>query len=210
MGTIRVVLADDHALVREALAASIGSEPDIEIAGQAASGPAAVEVAVAERPDVVLLDLAMPGHNPGDTLRQLGALSKRPAVVVVSMHDDAEIANRMLLIGAQGFITKSASRDVLLASIRSCVRGEPAVVVAQPAAQPHNTTPREVSVLTRRENEIMRLVEQALSNRQIASRLEITEATVKRHLNNIFVKLGAKSRLDAANLFRSRVRNLPR
>jgi len=158
-----------------------------------------VAIARDTSPSVVLLDVEMPGHFPIDTVRRLRAVSPASRVIVLTMHDDPQLVRQMLQAGVSAYLHKSVSREDLVAAIRAAVReGDRQVTVTV-------TRPRgaggdgEVGPLSQRELEVLTLVGQALSNRQIATRLSITEGTVKRHLRNVFSKLGAASRLDAVN-----------
>ncbi|MCT9930534.1 response regulator transcription factor [Planotetraspora sp. A-T 1434] len=195
---IRIVVADDHTLLREALCELLRAEPDFQVVGQAGDARNVVSAAAKTQPDVVLLDIEMPGRPPAYTTMQLGHVSPRSTVVVLTMHDDPRIVQEMLAAGARGYLHKGISRQDLATAIRSVHRSTHRVIVAprpQNGVAPSGPRP----LLTEREEEVLVLVAWALSNRQIAVRLSITEGTVKRHLRNIFGKLGAVSRLDAVN-----------
>ncbi|ETK36552.1 response regulator [Microbispora sp. ATCC PTA-5024] len=195
---IRIVVADDHTLLREALCELLRSEPDFRVAGQAGDGRAVVSTVAAVRPDIVLLDVEMPGHPPAYTLNQIAHVSPHSTVVVLTMHDDPHLVQEMLSAGARGYLHKGVSWQDLTAALRSVHRSSHRVIVSpRPPKSIAQSAPR--ALLTEREEEVLALVARALSNRQIAVQLSITEGTVKRHLRNIFGKLGAVSRLDAVN-----------
>ncbi|MFF9144219.1 response regulator [Streptomyces sp. NPDC055051] len=199
-GVVRILAADDHTLLRSALCTMLGKEPDLEVVGQAVDGPTTVRLASRLQPDVVLLDLEMPGPGPQATLRALRAVAPGARVVVLTMHDDGDLVQALLADGAAGYLHKSASRDMLLSAIHSTVAGGTTVFTPwRPAVPPRPADAPEPPVLTSREREVLECVAEAMSNRQIGRRLGITEGTVKRHLRNIFAKLEATTRLDAVN-----------
>ncbi|MFC9329477.1 response regulator [Kitasatospora sp. NPDC057015] len=199
---IRLLVADDHVLLRTALCNLLAWEPDITIVGEAGDGPMTVRQAVELRPDVILLDLEMPGPGPLETVRQLTAAVPGTRVVVLTMHDDDEMVHALLAEGALGYLHKSATREVLVAAVRSAVAGGTTLFTPQrPTARPPRPVerPEVQNVLTSRELEVLECVAEAMSNRKIGRQLGITEGTVKRHLRNIFAKLEATTRLDAVN-----------
>lgn len=194
-----VLIVDDHRLLRETMKEMLRLE-GLDVVGDAGDGATAVALAQATTPSVMLLDVEMPGHSPMETMRQLRMVSPRTRVIVLTMHDDPQLVRQMLQAGVSAFLHKSVSREDLVAAIRSAVRegDHPVTVtVSRPAAA--DVGAQGPGPLSRRELEVLTLVGQALSNRQIATRLSITEGTVKRHLRNVFAKLGASSRLDAVN-----------
>jgi DNA-binding NarL/FixJ family response regulator len=197
---IRILVVDDHTLLREALVAVLTGEPGFAVVGQAGDGESGIRLADQTRPEVVLLDLQMPDDRPADTVMQLMRMSPTPKVIILSMHDAPHLVNQMLSLGARGYLHKAISRQDLVMAIYTICRSDQTVTVMVPhgtAGQPPE--PERSAVLSEREQEVLALVARALSNRQIAIRLDITEGTVKRHLRNIFGKLGAVSRIDAVN-----------
>lgn len=202
-GAIRVVLVDDHTLFREGLKEVLGTAPYVQIVGEGGSGPEAVELAVAQEPDVLLLDVEMPGAGVTATIREVLAHCPDVQIIVLTMHDDAELVREVLEAGASAYLLKTILRDELLAAVRSVRRSSSNILLAVSRntverldrRPPGSGGPGEV--LTQREREILVLASEALSNQQIASRLHITEATVKRHLTNAYAKLSAVSRVDA-------------
>lgn len=195
-GRIRILAADDHGLLRAALCELLCREPDLTVVAQAADA-AAVALAAEHRPDVVLLDVEMPGPGPLPTVDRLRQVCPQARIIVLTMHGDLRLMESMLGAGVTGYLHKDASREVLLSCIRGAVAGLTTVhLQREPGDQ---AAPGPGGGLTPREHEIMTYVADALSNRQIGNRLSIAEGTVKRHLGNIFDKLGASSRIDAVN-----------
>ncbi|WP_354639899.1 response regulator transcription factor [Kitasatospora camelliae] len=195
----RVVLVDDHALVREGVREILESQDDMVVVSEAATSGDAIAQVARHRPDVVLLDVELPGGEPADTVTRMRALSPASQIIILSMYDGPQLLRRLINAGIRGYLLKSVDGQELLAAIRSVHRGSDRMVLAvsrDSLAQMQGATE---SVLSARELEILELVAQALSNSQISTRLVITEATVKRHLRNVFVKLGAVSRIDAVN-----------
>jgi DNA-binding NarL/FixJ family response regulator len=194
MTAIRVVLADDHPVVREGLRGMLSAEPDIEVVGEAASGPEAVTLAERLRPDVVLMDLRMPGGDGVEATRQLAGTT----VVVLTTYDsDAEIL-RAVEAGAAGYLLKDTPRAVLADSVRAAARGEtvlaPAVAGRLLGRMRGAPAPEQ---LTARETEVLALVARGLTNAEIGRRLYLSEATVKTHLLRACAKLGVSGRTAA-------------
>ncbi|QUQ63087.1 response regulator transcription factor [Kutzneria sp. CA-103260] len=196
--TVGILIADDHTLLREAMRDVLLAEDDFRVVGEAADGESVVEVAARTQPDVVLLDVEMPRHHPVNTVQELLAASPRTRVIVLSMYDDPRLVKELLETGICGYLHKSVSRRDLVAAIRSACGDlkRVTVLVSQGA---FSQAPVTTGGLSYREQEVLTLVASAMSNRQIAGKLCITEGTVKRHLRNIFGKLDAVSRIDAVN-----------
>jgi DNA-binding NarL/FixJ family response regulator len=197
---ISVVLVDDHALVRDGVCEILSAQSGIEVVGQAANSEDAIAQVVRHRPDIVLLDVELPGGEVTDTVTRMRALAPDSQIIILSMYDGPQLMRRLISGGIRGYLLKSVDRQELVAAIRS-VHSSPnhmVIAVSQSSlAQMHGGGAQPV--LSERELEILRLVAQALSNSQVATRLHITEPTVKRHLRNVFTKLGAVSRIDAVN-----------
>ncbi|MFF8433113.1 response regulator [Streptomyces bacillaris] len=201
-GDIRVLAVDDHRLLREALCELLELYDGLTVVAQADDGPGGVRMAGLHRPDVVLLDVEMPGPGPLANLRAIQQAAPDAKVIVLTMHDNRRLIDSMLSAGAVGYLHKEAEREVLVAAIRSAMAGGTTMFLPRTSNGPGPGSAQEpdpAASLTLRERELMELVAQGLSNRQIGTRLGITEGTVKRHLRNIFDKLGASSRLDAVN-----------
>lgn len=196
---IRVVIVDDHTLFQQAIAALLDSDEDCEVVGQGATGADAATLAASLRPDVLLLDVEMPGPGLDRTLSQVRKASPATQVIVLTMHESVTIVRSALEHGASGFLTKTIAREELIAAIHIAARGTDQVIVAvsrQTSARLHGSTANDVG-LSPRELEVLRSLAKAHTNAQIAARLYITEGTVKRHLTSVYAKLNAVSRLDA-------------
>lgn len=197
---IRVLAVDDHRLLREALCELLELYEGLTVVAQADDGPDGVRMAGLHRPDLVLLDVEMPGPGPLANLRGIRRAAPDARVIILTMHDNRQLIDSLLAAGAVGYLHKEADREVLVSAIRSAMSGGTTMFLPRKQnASGAEREPAAAGTLTLREQELMELVAQGLSNRQIGSRLGITEGTVKRHLRNIFDKLGASSRLDAVN-----------
>ncbi|MFI8939123.1 response regulator [Streptomyces syringium] len=200
-GDIRILAVDDHRLLREALCELLELYEGLTVVAQADDGPGGVRMAGLHRPDVVLLDVEMPGPGPLANLRGIRQAAPDARIIMLTMHDDRRLIDSLLSAGAMGYLHKETDREVLVAAIRSAMAGGTMMFLPRTSGSgpDRDREPDPADALTLRERELMELVAQGLSNRQIGSRLGITEGTVKRHLRNIFDKLGATSRLDAVN-----------
>lgn len=195
---IRIAVVDDHHVLREALCDLLRAHPDLEVVASVGTVRAVVPTVMETRPDVVLLDLEMPGHDPRHTVSELLRRSPATHIVILSMHDDADLVNDLLELGVRGYLHKTVDAGTLVAAIKGLQDPERTTVVV---SSPNWRRPAEEEApqLTKREVEVLSLVAEAQSNREIARSLEITEGTVKRHMRNIFEKLDAVSRIDAVN-----------
>lgn len=194
---ITLLIADDHPVVRDGLSGMFAADPAFEVLGQAADGAEAIQQALALRPDVILMDLRMPGMDGLTAIRELARRRIPARVLVLTTYDTDSYVLPALEAGATGYLLKDAPRDVLLRAVRSAARGEavlsPSVAsklitkVRTPAQEP----------LSQREREVLALVAAGTTNREAAARLFISEATVKSHLLNIYSKLGVNDRAAA-------------
>ena len=211
---IRVVLVDDHALMRQGIAMILGASPDIDVVGEAGTGEEAVQVVRELRPDVVCMDVEMPGISGIDATRLLvedPAVATRVLVLTTFEREDYLIA--ALSAGASGFLLKNSRPEVLADGIRAVAGGEallsPEVtraVIARAltpsgasAAVPAPVVPSSVATLTERESEVLALVAQGLSNEEIAQQLFVGRATVKTHVSNVLMKLALRDRVQAVS-----------
>ncbi|HET9894523.1 MAG TPA: response regulator transcription factor [Streptosporangiaceae bacterium] len=195
---MRILIAEDHTLLRDMLAELLAVENDLEVVGTTGDGDHAVELAAALHPDIVLLDVSMPGGPVTSTVQRLITVCPGVAVVILTMHDDPRRLSELLAAGSRAYLHKSVSRERLISVLRSVMRDGSQIEISTPArsapAGPDDKVP-----LSDRECEVLELVARAMSNRQIAGRLHISEAMTKRHIRSVFKKLGAVSRLDAVN-----------
>jgi DNA-binding NarL/FixJ family response regulator len=195
---VRILLVDDHTLFREGLREMLSLEDDLVVVGDVGDAERAVSVAAELRPDIILLDIEIPGSNVTSTLRAIRRASPESRVIILTMHDGAQLLQGLLALGINGYLLKNVTRQVLVSTIRSCLEeGRVMLSVSRRSlAQAEASSP---ATLSDRELEVLTLASRALSNTQIARELFLTEATVKRHLRNVFAKLGAVSRIDAVN-----------
>ncbi|MCA1738923.1 MAG: response regulator transcription factor [Actinobacteria bacterium] len=202
---IRVVLADDHTMFRQGIKEMLATDGSIEVVGEAENGAEAVELARKISPDVVILDVEMPVMGAREAMDHLLQISPPPRIVVVTMHDDPRLVRELLGRGANAYLVKSASLLELLTAVHTA---------AESPAETHDenvvmVVPREVferaeraaeeGGISARELEILLLVARGYSNRQIANSLNVAEATVKRHLANLYPKMNVGSRGEATS-----------
>jgi DNA-binding NarL/FixJ family response regulator len=200
----RVLVADDHAAFRAGLVAVLESAGDLALAGEAATGGDAVDAVASLQPDVVLMDINMPGIDGVEATRRIVDGSPHVAVLVLTMHDDDDTVFSAVRAGARGYLLKGASRAELLRAVRAVAAGEaifgPGVArrlmdfFARPSSRPDAAAFPE---LTEREREILELVAQGRSNADITATLVLSPKTVRNHVSNIFSKLQARDRADA-------------
>lgn len=207
---IRILIADDHPLFRAGLRALLESIPDTEVAGEAATGEEAVEVALALVPDVVVMDINMPRLNGIDATRRIVDESEDVKVLVMTMHDDDEAVFAAIRAGARGYQLKGAAQDETLRAIRSVANGEaifgPGIadrlqrfLAATPTLDPSQAFPQ----LTDRELEILQLLAERRTNADIAARLFLSQKTVRNYVSAIFAKLQVADRAEAGLVARA-------
>jgi DNA-binding NarL/FixJ family response regulator len=208
---IRIVVADDHPIFRDGLCKLLALEPDFEVVAQAQDGHQVLEVLQKFDPDVLLLDLKMPGLDGLATLQRLQANRQRTKVIVLTASEDKNEFVQAMKFGTSGIVLKQTATELLIKSIRKVNAGEiwldshtTAAVMRQfaasedAAAAPLPRGERERSPLSQREREIVALVAQGFKNKEMAEKMFISEQTVKNHLHNIFDKLGVSDRLELA------------
>lgn len=199
---IEILVADDHPMLREGLVAVLATQPDFEVVGEAADGAETLRLAESLRPDVILLDLEMPGMDGVDALRRLREAGSAARVLVFTAYDTDERILGALRAGARGYLLKGASRGEIFSAIRTLHSGgsllEPAVVTRLLDNLGGERAPHEG--LTPRELEVLALLVRGLTNREIAGELFVTERTVKFHVGSILAKLGAANRTEAARI----------
>ena len=193
---IRVVVADDHPIVRSGIAALLDSADDIEVVGQASTGTEAVELALSLEPEIVLMDLRMPGLTGDEATAVI--LAKRPGIriVVLTTYESDENILAAIEAGASGYLLKAAPQEEILAGIRSVARGEVALAPSIAAMLVKRVSTPKIT-LSPRETEVLRLVASGNSNPAIAAALFVSEATVKTHLLHAFEKLAVSDRTHA-------------
>jgi DNA-binding NarL/FixJ family response regulator len=206
---IRLVLADDHAVVRSGTRELLEQEPDLKIVGEASNGEEAVRLAEELQPDVLVIDVRMPKMSGVEATRRIKAESPDMKILVLTAHDDDEYVFALLQAGANGYLLKTAEIEELVRAIRTVASGQSALapevtgkVVAQFASGKSlpdvlSNTQEDFDGLTERELGILELVGKGLSNKQIGKKLYISDRTVQAHLSNIFSKLGVNSRTEA-------------
>jgi DNA-binding NarL/FixJ family response regulator len=205
--TIRVLIADDQALVRDGFGMILDAQPDIEVVGAAADGAEAIEVARALQPDVVLMDIRMPGVDGIEATRRLTAEGERgPRILMLTTFDQNEYVYEAMKAGASGFLLKDVRREELVNAVRVIAAGDallaPALTrrliedfVRRP---PPGAAPAAVFAdLTEREIDVLRLIARGLANAEIAQELVVSDATVKTHVAHILAKLGLRDRIQA-------------
>ncbi len=205
MPPIRVLLVDDHEVVRMGLRAMLELEPDIRVAGEAADGPEALALAPPARPDVVLMDIRMGAMDGVEACREIKALLPETAVLMLTSFGTEESVLAALMAGASGFLLKNTGRAELLRAVRAVAAGQslldPAVTrkvterLVKLAKQEEHA---ELAQLSPREREVLALVAQGCTNREIAERLVLSEVTARNHVSHILEKLGMSRRSEAA------------
>jgi len=203
----RIVLVDDHVLVRSGMKALLNNEPDLEVTGEAGDGAQGVELALQRHPDVVLMDTEMPVLDGIEAIRRIKAAGSRAHILVVTDQEDDQLVLRALRAGATGFFLKDAAPDRLVDAVRAVATGE--TLLAPPVArrliesQLLHSDPRlrrRFDRLTDREREIVRHLARGLSNLEVANQLNLSEGTVKTHVTRLLTKLNVRSRVQAVVL----------
>jgi two-component system, NarL family, response regulator DevR len=202
---IRVLIVDDHEMVREGLMSMLKSEPDFEVVGQTGHGEEVADLVESSRPDVVLLDTRLPDISGVEVCRRLTRTYSDVAVVILTTYTDVELVEECLQAGARGYVVKDVERFSLKESIRAVSRGQ--AVLAPQVAGPiiermrnRQTDEKRPAGLSASQVAILRLISLGHSNREIAADVHLSENTVKTHVQEIFRKLGVRNRVEAAIL----------
>ena len=195
--TIRVVVADDHLVVRLGLVTLINNQPDMVVVAEAANGQEVIELYAAHKPDVVLMDLRMPGISGDEAISAMCAADPTARIIVLTIHKGDEAVYQALRAGAQGYLLKDVPAKEIVEAIRAVRAGRqciPSGIAAQLAERLRKAelSPREV--------EVLKLIAHGLSNKEVANQLGVTEATAKKHMTGVLTKLGAKDRTHALRL----------
>ena len=199
----RIVLADDHAMVRRGLRLVLDSEPDLEVVGEAEDGAGAIELCVREDVDLAVLDVTMPRMTGLQAARELNRRKPELRILILSMHDNEQYLYEALKAGAAGYVLKSAADRDLVNACRAAMRGEPflypgavTALIRDFLAHAHNDAPARENPLSPREEEVTKLIAEGHTTREIAQLLVLSEKTVERHRANILEKLGLRDRVD--------------
>ena len=196
---MRILIADDHGIVRSGIRLLLERQPDLEVIGEAADGIEARDMAVLEKPDLAILDVKMPGLTGLQATREIKAQSPETSVLILSMHDDERYLFEALKAGASGYVLKSQADEDLLAAIRAIERGDPFLTPGAQQSLIRDMLERgesDNSELTPREEEIVKLVAEANTTREIAAMLHLSEKTVENHRANAMKKLGMRDRVE--------------
>ncbi len=201
--TVRVAVVDDNQLLRAGLVTVLGSDEEVDVVGESADGPAGVKLAVEQRPDVVLMDVEMPGGDGIAATERLGREAPSVRVLILTMFDLDDYVLEALRAGASGFLLKTTEPHALIEAVKACARGEtrlgPSVIarlVDTYVSRPTVPTPG-LDDLTDRELDVLRSMAKGLSNAEIAGELYLAETTVKTHVARILTKLGVRDRVQA-------------
>lgn len=205
MGEIRVVLADDHPVVRSGIRHLLERTPDIKVVGETSDGPNTLELIRKVAPDMLLLDMEMPGMLGVEVAREVGKLDFPVRILALSAYDDEQYIFGLLEAGAAGYLTKEEAPDTIVEAVRGIMRGEEgwisrrvAAIVMRQASHSHQPTNRRAnSVLNERELQVLRLLAHGQSNSEIAAALFLTEGSVKNLVTSIYNRLGLRTRAEA-------------
>lgn len=198
---IRVMVVDDHFMVRYGLRTYLSVVPDMEFCGEASSGDEALQVCLDARPDVVLMDLMMPGMDGPTTIAELKMRIPRLRIIALTSYVDQDLVNRVVRAGAMGYLLKHASMAQLTDAIRSAVQGKPTLAPeATEALMKSTIDPQIDTYLTERELAVLRLMAEGHTNQQIAALLHISESTTRYHVGKLFTKLAVSNRTEAVRV----------
>jgi two-component system response regulator DegU len=206
MSKIRILIADDHSMIRQGIKQILELEEDITVVALACNGNEAIELTRKHKPNIILMDINMPGTNGIEALQALKAEDSDTKVLVLTMHDDRDFLFKALQMGAQGYVLKDAESSVLIEAIRNVFNGQSFIqpnMTKELVKEFNRVTLREKNkrdedALTAREIEVLELIADGMINKEIAQKLFISEKTVKNHVSNIFRKLDVSDRTQAA------------
>ncbi len=206
MNKISVLIADDHSMVRQGLKQILELEQDIAVVSQASNGSEAVKLAKEYKPDIILMDINMPGSNGLQAIKELKQEKHPSKIIVLTIHEDREYLFKTLQMGAEGYVLKDAEPSVLIDAIRNVHSGQSYIqpnmtrelVKEFNRVTLHEKDKNEDNNLTSREIEVLELIAEGMINKEIAKQLYISEKTVKNHVSNIFKKLNVSDRTQAA------------
>ena len=206
---ITVLLVDDHTVVREGLRTMLSGEADIDVVGEASTGEEALQMVAELEPNVVLMDIRMPGMSGTEAARKVKSLRPTTAVIMVTMYDSEMYVIEAIRAGAAGYLTKDASRELLCHSVRAVMDGGTMVrsgllrqavegLLEKPTGPQAKPDPTLAGRLTERERDVLRLLAQGHANKDIAAELDLAEITIKKYVQNVISKLGVSDRTHAA------------
>ncbi len=197
---MRILIADDHGIVRTGLRLLLDRQPDMQVVAEAQDGPEAVEMALAQRPDLCILDVAMPRLTGLQAAREIRSHAPEVSVLILSMHDDERYVFEALQAGASGYVLKREADHALVEAVRAVARGEAFLTNAAERslirAWMSDESSGPVDSLTAREREVVKLIAEAHTNTQIAEVLHLSEKTVESHRANVLRKLGMRDRVE--------------
>lgn len=202
---IKVVIADDHVLIREGIKQILELEKDIMVIGQAGNGQEAINIALDLEPDIILLDINMPKINGIETLRRFKDLGIKTKVIILTIHEEKEYILETMKLGASGYMLKDSDADSLIRGIKDVSIGkkyippsvEHLVTISNKPDMENNKDLKKIDLLTKREYEVLLLIAEGLNNKDIGTRLYISEKTVKNHVSNLLKKLELNDRVQA-------------
>jgi DNA-binding NarL/FixJ family response regulator len=198
MEPVTIVIVDDHTLFRQGTRALLHTDPDLKVVGEGETGDEVLELVQRHRPKIVLMDVEMPGLGPKATIPRVAKICPESAIIILTMHVASLIVRELIECGAAAYLMKTITREELISTVRSVNGGPGNIILSVPRETIKSFEQQERNaLLSERELEVLVLVSRAMSNAQIATRLHLSEGTVKRHLTNIYGKLGAVSRVDA-------------
>jgi DNA-binding NarL/FixJ family response regulator len=197
MSPVRLLVADDHPVVRDGIVGMVSSDPDIEVVAEASNGSEAVGLAHALNPDVVLMDLRMPDTDGVTAIRELRRLGVPARIVVLTTYDSDVDVLAAIEAGATGYLLKDVPRDELVRAVHTAAKGQSALAPSVASRLVDRVRTPETSLLTPRELQVLALVADGATNRKVGARLHLSEATVKTHLLSVFAKLGVSDRAAA-------------
>lgn len=201
MDKIKLVIADDHQLIRQGIRQIIELEIDMEVIDEACNGEQAVEVILKYKPDIAIVDINMPILNGIQVIEKLKELNCQTKIIILTIHNDRDYLMKTVQLGAWGYVLKDAESNILIEAIRKVYNGEtyiPSNLATQFIREFINVSSNNENQLTEREIEVLKLISNGMSNKEIAAALFISEKTVKNHISNIFRKLDINDRTQAA------------
>ncbi|MPZ26143.1 MAG: response regulator [Micromonosporaceae bacterium] len=197
--TITTIVVDDHTLFRDGLRELLTSEPDIEVVAEGRSGKDAIALTSQHKPDVVLLDVEMPGPPPRVVIPRILSLCPTSRIIIVTMYGEPELAHELMGLGARGFLVKDVGREQLFAAVRTVMHDDERTLLAASKESLDSLYREDGPVLSAQEQAVLQLAARAMTNAQIGSALGIPAGSIRRHLGNAYRKLGASGRIDAVN-----------